>query len=196
MKLTRAEVEKTVRCGDFICVTYRKVNGVARAIRWAEGGKASHVIECLGGFDTVEETIGGGMRTNLYTYLRGNADLIVKRVKPELTDAEAARVKKRWLSLVGGGYGWDSIKRAMVTIPIRRFVQPRLPRVAKVLRGAARVLLPGAMPDCSAAVLFGIRPERPGMLAAYQIPEVTPETLLRDMRTPTVAVWKNAMLVD
>ena len=151
MYLTRAIVEKTIHPGDGIGVIYRKADGVARLLRAAEGGAASHWIECLGGFDTFEETIGGGMATRLDTYLQGNCDLIVKRVRGGLDRREQKVVLDDWATLVGKGYGWDSIKRSAVTVPIRRFVRPNFPRTADVMVAIARAALPGKMPDCSAA---------------------------------------------
>lgn len=196
MRLTRALVEKTVQCGDVVCVVYRHANALAKAMRWFERGRSTHSIECLGGLDTVEETIGGGMRTNLYTYLRGNCDLTIKRAARPLDADEQAVVRSYWLSLVGKGYGWDSIKRALVTVPLRRFVRPRYPRLARALVGLARLLLPGDMPDCSAAWVEGLRLVRPHLLAGYAPGEVDPEVLLRDRTLTTVARWDAPILED
>ena len=193
--LTRRQIQETVRLGDVVCVTYRQTNGVAKILRWAEAGRASHAIECLGGLDTVEETIGGGMRTNLYTYLRGQCDLEVKRVPgPAITYDEGIRLESYWLSLVGKGYGWDSIRRAAVTVPIRRFIRPHFPRLARWLTGIARFLHAGKMPDCSAAWVDGIRIVRPDVLRGYAPEEVTPETILRDTHLVTVARWEAPVL--
>lgn len=194
MKITLEDVQRTVQCGDVITVVYRKADGVARLLRWAENGRASHAIECFGGLDTFEETIGGGMHTNLDTYLRGNADLTVKRVRGSLDHREQARVCLYWMGLVAKGYGWDSIKRAALTAPIRRFVKPRYPRLAATMFEMARELLPGDMPDCSAAWVAGIRLVRPHVLAGYRPEEVTPETLLRDHDLVTVEKWTKPVL--
>lgn len=196
MKLTRAIVEKTVHCGDVITVTYRKSDGVSRLLRFFENGRASHAIECLGGLDIVEELIGGGARTNLYSYLRGQCDLTIKRVRLPLDTPEQIRVRSYWLSLVGKGYGWDSIKRAAVTVPLRRFVKPRYPIVYRTALEAARELLPGRMPDCSAAWVDGIRLVRPHILHAYRAEEVTPETIQRDRDLVVVAEWKAPVMED
>ncbi len=196
MKLTRTVVERTIRCGDVVIVTYRNADGTAKLLRFFENGKASHAIECLGGFDTVEETIGGGMRTNLYTYLRGNCDLTIKRARGTLDHREEAALRVYWLGLVGKGYGWDSIKRAAITVPIRRFVKPRYPRLARTLTEIARAVLPGKMPDCSAAWVAGLRIVRPHILSGYEPEEVTPETILRDHELVTVAVWKSPVFEE
>lgn len=196
MKMTRAEVEATIRMGDVVCVIYRKTNGVAKLLRWAEGGRSSHTIECLGGLDTVEETIGGGMRTSLYTYLRGNCDLFVKRAPKPIHPDDQARIRSYWLSLVGKGYGWDSIKRAAVTMPIRRFIKPNFPRLARFLIEVARLLLPGKMPDCSAAWVNGIRLSQPDLFYGYEAAEVDPQTVLRNPELITVARWLCPVLED
>lgn len=196
MRLTRAFVEKTVHCGDVACVTYRRPDALARAMRYFERGRSTHSIEGLGGLDTVEETIGGGMRTNLYTYLRGTCDLTIRRARGGLDLHEQKVVRAHWLGLVGKGYGWDSIKRAAVTVPIRQYVKPRYPRAAKLLLGAARLVLRGAMPDCSAAWVEGIRLVRPHVLLGYDASEVDPETILRARELVTVAEWKAPYLED
>ena len=196
MKLTRKEVEATIKCGDGIAVIYRNPNGIAKLLRFFEKGKASHFIECLGGLDTVEETIGGGMRTNLYTYLRGDCDLIVKRARGSLDLREEKIVRDYWLSLVDKGYGWDSIKRSLLTVPIRRYIKPRFPRLAWALIGFARWLLPGTMPDCSAAWIRGIRLVRGHVLGGFEPEEVDPEEILRDHFLLTVARWKAPILED
>jgi hypothetical protein len=196
MKITRAEIEHTIQCGDGIAVTYRNSNGVARLLRWAERGRASHFVECLGGLDTFEETIGGGMRTNLYTYLRGTCDLKVVRVRGGLDGIQKRSAREYWLNLVGKGYGWESIKRTAVTIPIRRFIRPHFPRLANLLVDAARALLPGEMPDCSAAWVAGMRHVGANVLTGYRPEEVSPENLLIDEYLFTVAKWKAPVLVD
>ena len=196
VNITRSDIEKTVKCGDGIAVEYLDGNVVGRVLRWAEGGKASHFIECLGGLDTVEETIGGGMATRLDTYLKGNCNLTIKRVRGALDLREEDVVRRCWNTLVGKGYGWDSIKRTMVTMPIRRFIKPRAPRLARWLTAAARWALPGQMPDCSAAWVDGIRLVRPHVLTGYDACEVDPELLRRDKDLVTVAYWPAATLVD
>lgn len=196
MNLTRADVENIIECGDVVCVVYREANGVSRLLRFWEGGRSSHSIECLGGMDTVEETIGGGMRTNLFTYLRGNTDLKIRRSRTPLNQREKEIVKSYWLSLVAKGYGWDSIKRSLVTIPIRRFVKPVAPLLADWLLGIARFLLPGKMPDCSAAWVCGMRLVRPTILHDYEPEEVDPHVLDWDPNLVTVAYWPKPILVE
>lgn len=196
MRLTRSEVEATIQCGDVVCVIYRSADGVAKLLRFFEHGRASHSIECLGGLDIVEELIGGGSRGNLYTYMRGTCDLSIKRVVGGLTAVEQKRVKSYWLTLVARGYGWDSIKRAAVTVPIRRFIRPRWPRLARTLVRLADTLLPGAMPDCSAAWVEGLRLVRQNLLSGYATQDVTPETILRDPHLYTVARWVAPVLED
>ena len=195
MKITRAEVEATIKCGDGIAVTYLDGGFVAKLLRWAEGGQASHFIECFGGLDTFEETIGGGMHTNLDTYLRGNCILTIRRAPRDLTPEEQARVRSYWMSLVGKGYGWDSIKRSAVTVPIRRFIRPHCPKLARALIALARWALPGKMPDCSAAWVDGIRLTQP-VLRGYDASEVDPENLRVDPTLTPVAVWKAYVLED
>lgn len=195
-KLTRAQVEKTIKCGDGIGVVYRNANGAAKILRLVEGGRASHWIECLGGLETVEETIGGGMKTDLFTYLKGNCDLVVRRVRGGLDKREQAYVRTYWLGLVGGGYGWDSIKRSMVTVPVRRFVKPLFPRLASAIVAMARFLLPGKMPDCSAAWVDGMRLVRKNIMVGYEPEEVDPYDLWKDPDLVTVAHWKCPVLED
>lgn len=196
MFVTRAIVQKTIQCGDGIGVIYRKADGVARLLRAAEGGRASHWIECLGGFDTFEETIGGGMATRLDTYLQGNCDLIVKRVRGGLDFREQKIVSEYWGGLVGKGYGWDSIKRSAITVPVRRFIKPHHPKIAAAMIGTARFLLPGKMPDCSAAWVDGMRLVNKNVMTKCQPEEVDPEDLLRDRELVEVAYWKRPVLVS
>jgi hypothetical protein len=196
MNLTQAEVENIVRFGDTAVVHYRDKNGLAKAMEWFEGGHATHQINCLGGLDIVEELCGGGSRSNLYSYMRGQCDLTIKRAPRPISAAGAPKVKAYWLGLVGKGYGWDSIKRAFLTVPIRRFVKPRAPRLAHAMTVLARVLLPGKMVDCSASWLAGIRLDQPNILVDYDPQEVSPETTLRDEHLITVARWKAPFLVD
>lgn len=196
MIVTRADVERTIRCGDGIAVTYREANGTAKLLRWAEGGRATHFIECFGGLDTFEETIGGGMHTNLDTYLRGNCDLRILRAPVALTASEQCRVRSYWMSLVAEGYGWDSIKRSALTVPIRRFVKPHYPRLARVMRGAARALLPGAMPDCSAAWVDGMRLVRRKVMLGCLAEEVDPFMLWADRHLIRVADWTAPVLKE
>jgi hypothetical protein len=196
MYLTRALVEKIIQPGDGIGVVYRKVDGVARLLRAAEGGRAIHWIECLGGLDTFEETIGGGMATRLDTYLQGNCDLIVKRVRGGLDLREKKIVLNYWDSLVGKGYGWDSIKRSAVTVPIRRFVRPHFPRTADVMVAVARAALPGKMPDCSAAWVAGLRLANKNVMLGYEPEEVSPEDLVRDRELVEVEYWKKPILLE
>lgn len=196
MYVTRAIVEKTIQCGDGIAVIYRKADGVARLLRAAEGGRASHWIECLGGFETFEETIGGGMATRLDTYLQGNCDLIVKRVRGGLDRREQKGIRAYWDSLLGKGYGWDSIKRSAVTVPVRRFVRPHFPRLADVLVAVARAILPGKMPDCSAAWVAGLRAVNKNVMLGYEPEEVSPEDLLRDRELVEVVHWKRPILLE
>ena len=196
MNITLSDVNRVVHFGDVVCVTYRKADGVAKLLRFFEGGRSSHSIECLGGLDIVEETIGGGMRTNLYTYLRGQCDLEVRRVSEPLNQTEAARIRSYWLSLVGKGYGWDSIKRSMITVPIRRFVKPHYPRLAQTLVAAAEELLPGRMVDCSAAWVAGIRLVRPRVFLGVDPTEVDPDMIQRTPHLTTVARWNAPVLVE
>ena len=163
MYLTRAIVEKTIHFGDGIAVEYINSNGVAVALRWFEGGRASHFLECYGGLDLFEETIGGGMATRLNTYLKGNCNLTLLRAPRPITDGGRTRIRSYWMSLEGTGYGWDSVKRSAVTVPIRRFVRPHFPILANAMTDMARTLLPGDMPDCSAAWVDGIRLDQPVM---------------------------------
>lgn len=191
LHLTRRELQATVRPGDGIAVEYLKADGVARLLRWAEGGRATHFIECLGGLDTFEETIGGGMLTNLGTYLRGQCNLTLLRAPGEpLTEAEQTRVKAYWANLAGKGYGWDSIKRSAITVPVRRFIKPRAPRLAAAMIGVARFLHAGKMPDCSAAWVAGLREVGKSLMAGYEAEEVSPEDLRHNRELVKVVEWK------
>jgi hypothetical protein len=97
------------------------------------------------------------------------------------------------MSLVAKGYGWDSIKRAAITVPIRRFIRPRFPRLARFLVDVARWALPGEMPDCSAAWVDGIRLDQP-ILRGFDATEVDPEKLRVDPNLLTIAVWHSPVL--
>ena len=99
------------------------------------------------------------------------------------------------MSLEGEGYGWDSIKRSAITVPIRRFVRPHFPMLACAMTDAARVLLPGDMPDCSAAWVAGIRLDQP-VMTGCDAAEVDPEMLRTDRRLLIVARWEAPILED
>lgn len=197
MRLTRAQISDTIRAGDVIVVHYLKANVVSAGIQFASGGTASHALCCLGGMEIVEADIGGVMHTYLDNYLTGKCRLTIKRMRPELNYADAARACDYWRSCISQPYDMGMILHTALVSPIRRFVIPILPVCGRLLlRGIG--LLPLAshrLSTCAEIWARGMRLPRPKLLRTYDFEDITPEVLLRDAAgLETVAVWDGAIL--
>lgn len=197
MKLTRAQINAAIRPGDVILVHYLKGGMVAAGIQFASGGTASHALCCLGGMHVVEADIGGVMHTFLDNYLTGKCRLTVKRIEPELLPHEAAKVCDYWRSCISNKYDLGMILHVALVFPVRRFLLPVLPRMAKIM-----LWLIGCLPlastkisTCAELGARGLRKERPRFLRSHDDDEITPEVLLRDARGfRTVVVWDEPVL--
>lgn len=198
MKLTRTQILATIKPGDLIVVHYTHPGFVGAGIQFASGGNASHALCCLGGMEIVEADIGGVMHTYLDNYLTGKCRLTIKRLRPALSHYEAADVCAYWRGCISNTYDVGMIVHAALVAPVRRFVSPRLPRVARLLlRVIGMIPLASAtLSTCAELGARGERKARPRFLKLYAAEDITPEVLLRDAAgLETVAVWDEATLV-
>lgn len=197
MRLTKSQVRDKVRMGDTIIVHYNHGGVVAAGIQWYTKGDASHELCCLGGFDIIEADIGGVMHTNLDTYLRGTCRLTLRRPRPGLLNHERAAMREYWVSQVAKPYGFGAIAQSLIAVPVRGYLLPRFPRLARAVLTALAFVFRNARPDCSALYAEGWRRARKGVLPGYDSEEVTPELLLRTQSgIETISVWDDAILSD
>lgn len=198
MRLTPAQIKETVHPGDLIIVQYLDPNVVAVGIQLATGGRASHVLCCLGGLEIVEADIGGVMHTYLDNYLKGKCRLTVKRLYPELSHYEAAKVCDYWRGCISQPYDIGMILHVALASPVRRLILPIIPPLGRLL---LRIIswLPIAsnkLSTCAELGAIGLRQSRPKFLRNYDSNDITPEALLRDATSlRSVVVWDSPVIV-
>lgn len=196
-RLTRKQIEETLKPGDVILVHYVKKGVVSAGIQFASGGLASHALCCLGGMEIIEADIGGVMHTLLDNYLTGKCRLTVKRLRPALYSHEAAQACAFWRSKISDPYDLGMIVHSAVVFPIRRFLLPVCPPLARLLLQLCGRFTVAShdLSTCAELYARGLRQPRPKFLAAYDQEDITPEVLLRNARSlTTVAVWDEPML--
>lgn len=197
-KLTREQIEQTVKAGDIILVHYLKGGVVAAGIQFASGGKASHALCCLGGMEIIEADIGGVMHTFLDNYLTGKCRLTVKRITPSLNPAELAETLGFWRSKVSDPYDYGMIAHVAATWPVRHLILPVCPPLGRlILRGLSRISVASTkLSTCAELCARGLRAGRAKFLSEWSQEDITPEVLLRNARSlQTIAVWDAPVLV-
>ncbi len=197
MNLTKAQIAKTLKPGDVILVHYLKKNMVSVGIQFASGGTASHALCCIGGLEIVEADLGGIMHTYLDNYLTGKCRLTVKRLRPILTEQETKEVVAFWKTRISDPYDIGMIVHVAATTPIRRLILPIFPPLGRfLLRTMGRFSVAShTLSTCAELCARGLRAARPKFLAEYDQEDITPEVLLRNVRSfETVVVWEAAKM--
>lgn len=198
MRITRAQILDIIKPGDVILVHYMQASLVSVGIQFASGGQASHALCCLGGMEIIEADIGGVMHTYLDNYLTGKTRLTIKRLRPELTEAEAHKVCDYWRSCISQPYDFGMILHAAIVSPIRRLIMPICPPLGRlILRLLSKVTLANhKLSTCAELAARGLRTTRSKFLRSYDAEEITPVVLLHDATgLETVRVLDEAVLV-
>lgn len=196
-KITRSQIAKLFQPGDLVIVHYIHGGVVAAGIQFFSGGKASHVLCCLGGMEIVEADIGGVMHTLLDNYLTGKCRLTIKRCRPGLDHREVSGALMYWRSCISQPYDLAMIAHVFAAWPARKIVMPICPPLGRLLlRALGRMSFAShTLSTCAELGARGLRIPRSKFLKGYDAEDITPEVLLRDAAgLETIAVLEAPVL--
>lgn len=197
--VTRLQLDGLVRPGDVIAVEYLNPEDIDVIIKFAEKGKASHALCCLGGLDIVEAlaTANAVKESSLSDYLKGNCKLTVRCSIPDPTPGQAEKAVDFWLARVNDPYDWGMIV-GMAPILICQRVIGFFSKKAGIwcAQNLPNFLASKKLNTCAEVATRGLREFSLVALYKYRVENVDPEILRTDPSLRTKIVLDGAVLVD
>lgn len=195
--VTRSYMEILCRPGYVITVQYLRPDMVASVIGFAENGKATHALCCLGGLDIVEATALGVFETNLHNYLRGNCRLTIRSANPLPTTEQAAKATAFWNERVLDPYDWRMIFGTTPIVLLRHTIGLFSRGFSDwAVRHMPNLLASNSLSTCAELAAKGLRQFTLVALKGYYVENVDPEILRIDSTLTTISVLDAPVLVD